>query len=63
MERAIRCRGLLQPIGYTGERRELAKGPQGPFADPPTRPNQVWQLDFVRREAFVDRVEVRGLHR
>ncbi|MEQ7129215.1 DDE-type integrase/transposase/recombinase [Actinopolymorpha sp. B11F2] len=50
VERAMRRRGLLQPIGYTGERRELAKARKAAFAEPPTRPNQVWQLDFSEYE-------------
>jgi transposase InsO family protein len=50
VERAMRRRGLLQPIDYTGERRELAKARKAAFADPPTAPHQVWQLDFSEYE-------------
>jgi putative transposase len=50
VERAMRRRGLLQPIDYQGERRELAKARKAAFADPPTGPNQVWQLDFSEYE-------------
>ncbi|GAA2078255.1 IS3 family transposase [Actinomadura alba] len=50
VERAMRRRDLLQPIDYQGERRELAKARKAAFADPPTRPNQVWQLDFSEYE-------------
>src|SRR5215207_8100308 len=50
VERAMRRRGLLQPIDYTGERRDLARARKAAFAEPPTRPNQVWQLDFSEFE-------------
>lgn len=50
VERAMRRRGLLQPIDYQGERRELAKARKAAFADPPVRPNEVWQLDFSEYE-------------
>jgi putative transposase len=45
VERAMRRRGLLQQIGYQSERRELAKARKAAFADPPSAPKQVWQLD------------------
>ena len=32
------------------ERRELAKARKAAFATPPTRPNEVWQLDFSQYE-------------
>jgi hypothetical protein len=48
--RALRRRGLLQPIDYQGERREPAKARKAAFADPPDGPNQVWQLDFSEYE-------------
>jgi putative transposase len=50
VERAMRRRGLLQPIDYQGERRELAKARSAAFAEAPTGPNQVWQLDFSEYE-------------
>ncbi len=50
VERAPRRRGLLQPIDYTGERRELAKARKAAFAEPPVRSNEVWQLDFSEYE-------------
>lgn len=50
VERALRRRGLLQPVDYQGERRELAKARKAAFASPPTRPNEVWQLDFSEYE-------------
>jgi transposase InsO family protein len=34
----------------SGERRELAKARKAAFATPPTRPNEVWQLDFSEYE-------------
>jgi transposase InsO family protein len=50
VERAMRRRDLLQPIDYQGERRQLAAARKAAFADPPTGPNQVWQLDFSEYE-------------
>lgn len=46
VERAMRRRGLLQPRAYQAERRELAQARKAAFAEPPTGPLQVWQLDF-----------------
>ena len=48
--RIMRRRGLLQPVGYTRERRALAAARKAAFCDPPTGPNQVWQLDFSEFE-------------
>jgi transposase InsO family protein len=50
VERAMRRRGLLQPIDYQGERREHAKARKAAFAEAPEGPNQVWQLDFSEYE-------------
>lgn len=50
VERAMRRRRLLQPVDYQGERREHAKARRAAFADPPTGPHQVWQLDFSEYE-------------
>src|SRR4051794_32815395 len=50
VQRAMRRRGLLQPIDYTGERREHAKARKAAFSDPPSGPNQLWQLDFSQYE-------------
>lgn len=50
VERALRRRDLLQPVDYQGERRELARARKAAFAEPPTGPNQVWQLDFSEYE-------------
>lgn len=46
VRRARARRGLLQPVGYQRERRELAKARKTAFADPPTRRNRVWQTGF-----------------
>jgi putative transposase len=48
--RIMRRRGLLQSVGYTRERRALAAARKAAFCDPPTGPNQVWQLDFSEFE-------------
>jgi hypothetical protein len=45
VERALRRRDLLQPVDYQGERRAPAKARKAAFADPPSRPNEIWQLD------------------
>lgn len=50
VERAMRRRSLLQPVAYQRERRELAQARKRAFADPPSAPNQVWQLDFSEYE-------------
>jgi putative transposase len=50
VERAMRARGLLQPIDYQGERRALAKARKAAFTSAPTRPNEVWQVDFSEYE-------------
>lgn len=50
VERAMRRRHLLQPVAYQRQRRELAAARKAAFADPPTGPNQVWQLDFSEYE-------------
>ena len=50
VERATRRRHLLQPMGYQGQRRELAKARKAAFAGPPTRCNEVRQLDFSEYE-------------
>lgn len=50
VERAMRRRGLLQPVGYQAERRQLAQARRAAFVEPPTHRNQVWQLDFSEFE-------------
>ena len=48
--RIMRRRGLLLSADYQRERRQLAAARRAAFIDPPTRPNQVWQLDFSEFE-------------
>jgi transposase InsO family protein len=50
VERAMRRRNLLQPVAYQRQRRELAQARTRAFADRPSAPNQVWQLDFSEYE-------------
>jgi putative transposase len=50
VERAMRRRGLLQPVDYQHERRELAHARKAAFAQAPDGPGQVWQLDFSEYE-------------
>jgi len=38
--------GLLQPVEYQAERRQLARARRECFVDPPVRRNRVWQADF-----------------
>jgi transposase len=42
--------GLLLKAHYQRERRRLAQQRRAAFAEPPTGPNQVWQLDFSEYE-------------
>jgi transposase InsO family protein len=44
--RALRDENLLQAADYQRERRKLAAARKAAFLVPPTRPNEVWQLDF-----------------
>ncbi|MBA8823833.1 transposase InsO family protein [Saccharopolyspora lacisalsi] len=46
----MRRRNLLQPVAYQHQRREHAKARKAAFADKPTAPHQVWQLDFSEYE-------------
>lgn len=54
VRRAMARRGLLQPVGYQRERRELAKARRAVFVEPPTHRNAVWQLDFSEFETTRD---------
>jgi putative transposase len=54
VERAMRRRGLLQPVGYQRERRELAKARRAAFVETPSARNQVWQLDFSSFETAAE---------
>jgi hypothetical protein len=48
VRRALRRRGLLQPVDYTGARRALAKARRAAFAQPPTARNQGVAAGFQR---------------
>jgi transposase InsO family protein len=48
--RAMARRGLLQPVRYQAERRQLAQARKAVFVDPPDRRNRVWQMDFSEFE-------------
>ena len=61
--RLLRAEGLLLEANHQRERRRLAARRQAAFALQPTGPNQVWQLDFERHEALLDRVGVGDLRR
>jgi hypothetical protein len=44
--RVLRDSGLVLPVDYVRERRDLAKARREAFVTIPTRRNQVWQTDF-----------------
>lgn len=46
----LRDEGLILPAAYQRERRQLAACGKAAFAQDPTGPNQVWQLDFSEFE-------------
>jgi putative transposase len=48
--RLLRDEGLLLEANYQRERRALAARRKAAFAEEPTGPNQVWQLDFTEFE-------------
>jgi len=48
--RAMARRGLLQPVRYQAERRQLAQARKAVFVEPPNRRNRVWQMDFSEFE-------------
>ena len=50
VKRALARRGLLMPVRYQAQRRELARARRSLFRDPPTRRNRVWQTDFSEFE-------------
>lgn len=50
VRRALARRGLLQPVGYQAQRRELARARKAAFVAPVTRRNRVWQTDFSELE-------------
>jgi putative transposase len=48
--RALERRGLLLPVRYQAERRQLAAARHATFWEPPARRNRVWQTDFTEYE-------------
>lgn len=50
--RLLRDDGLILPAEYQKQRRELAADRKAAFAQTPTGPNQVWQLDFSEFETI-----------
>lgn len=50
VRRAMARRGLLQPVRYQAERRQLARARRAVFVNPPVRRNRVWQMDFSELE-------------
>ena len=54
VHRAMARRGLLQPVRYQAERRQLAAARREVFVDPPARRNRVWQVDFSAFETITE---------
>ena len=50
VERALRRRNLLLPLGYRADRKSWAVIRRRVFHDPPTERNRVWQTDFFEFE-------------
>ncbi len=50
VQRALRRRGLLLPVGYRADRKSWAVLRRRVFLDPPTERNRVWQMDFSEFE-------------
>ena len=50
VQRALRRRGLLLPVGYRADRKFWAVLRRRVFLDPPTQRNRVWQMDFSEFE-------------
>lgn len=48
--RVLRSAGLVLPVDYVRERRDLAKARREAFVTIPTRRNRVWQTDFFELE-------------
>ena len=48
--RVLRSAGLVLPVDYVRERRDLAKTRREAFVTIPTRRNRVWQTDFFELE-------------
>ena len=54
VRRAMARRGLLQPVRYQAERRQLAQACREVFVEPPVRRNRVWQVDFSAFETTTE---------
>jgi transposase InsO family protein len=52
VKRALRRNDLLLPVNHTVVTRELAAARRAAFVVPPTRRNQVWQMDFSEYETL-----------
>jgi len=50
VERALRRRNLLLPLGFRADRKSWAAVRRRVFHDPPTERNRVWQTDFSEFE-------------
>jgi putative transposase len=50
VQRALRRRGLLLPVGYRADRRSWARLRRTVFHNPPQSRNRVWQTDFSEFE-------------
>lgn len=50
VERALRRRNLLLPVGFRADRKTWAAVRRRVFHDPPTERNRVWQTDFSEFE-------------
>jgi len=62
--RIMRRRGLILAADYQRKRCQLAAARRAVFVDPPTGPNQVWQLNIWRvRDGRRRDLADRGLHR
>lgn len=48
--RVLRAAGLVLPVDYVAERRDLANARREAFVTIPTRRNRVWQTDFFELE-------------
>lgn len=48
--RALKRAGRVLEVNYQAERRQHAQARRAAFVVPPSRPNQVWQLDFTEFE-------------
>ena len=51
VKRAMARRGLLQPVRYQAERRQLAQARREAFVEAPLRRNRVWQADLFETGA------------